>query len=239
MRLPHAHNFRIYSIFDSHPYQLAAIVLMRASFIVWVVIVEFLFLLPVSAQGSSAPAITAPAAGQTLQGQVSVSGTSDIPNFASAELSFSYSGDPTGTWFVIQSNNQPVSNAPLGAWDTTAISDGEYTLRLRVMLQDGTYQDATVTGLRVMNYTSLPTATPTSTASPTAALPIPTPILLLPSPSPTAVTPTTAPLPTPTPLEVNPAELTPSEIYVSLQRGALVIAGIFIVFGILLRLRRS
>lgn len=212
---------------------------MRASFIICVLFAALLISVPAAAQGSSVPVINTPSAGQTLQGQVSVSGTSDIPNFTAAELAFSYSGDPTGTWFVIQSSNQPVSNGVLATWDTTAISDGDYSLRLRVTLQDGTHQDATVAGLHVMNYTLMSTATSIPTASPTAALPIPTSILLLPSPSPTAVTPTPAPLPTPTLLPINPAELTPGEIYRSLQRGALIIVGIFVVFGILLRLRRS
>ncbi len=212
---------------------------MRARFLAGIVFAALLFPVSAAAQGSNVPVITTPSVGQVLKGQVSISGTSDIPNFATAVLAFSYPGDPTGTWFVIQSSNQSVSNAILGTWDTTAISDGQYTLRLRVTLQDGSYQDVTVTGLQVMNYTSLPTATSAPTASPTAALPIPTPIVLLPSPSPIAVTPTPSPLPTPTQLPINPAELTPGAIYVSLQRGALVIVGLFIVFGILLRLRRS
>lgn len=212
---------------------------MRGASFGWAVLLALWLTVPALAQGSTGPAIISPTSGQTLQGQVSIRGTSDLPGFSSAELDFAYGTDQNGPWFPIQSGSQPISNDLLGTWDTTAISDGEYILRLRVTLQDGSVQDATVTGLHIQNYTTLPTATVPPTTTPTAALPIPTPIVLLPSPSPTAVTPTFAPVPSPTPLPENPAELTAGDIYLNLQRGALVILGIFVVFGLILRLRRS
>ncbi len=212
---------------------------MRTAWIGWVLLVSLLSSIPAQAQGSGSPAITSPASGQTLQGQVAVRGSTDVPGFARAELEFAYGSDPNGPWFPIQTDDQPVSNDSLGTWDTTSISDGEYVLRLRVFLQSGVNQDVIVSGLHVRNYTPTPTSTLAPTATPTAALPIPTPILLLPSPSPTAVTPTPAPIPSPTPLPVNPAALTPGEILSSFQRGALVILAIFVIFGLFLRLRRS
>ncbi len=167
-----------------------------------------------------------------MQGQVPVMGTSDRPNFLSAELAFAYASNPTNTWFVISTSFQPVTDDVLATWDTTSISDGDYTLRLRVNLLDGSFQDATVT-VQVRNYTAVTTQTPV--AVPTEPLlQIPTPLLLAPS-----ATPTASPFPTPTSLPPNPAALTQNEIYAGLRGGALIIAGIFAAFGIFLRLRRS
>lgn len=180
----------------------------------------------------STPLITAPTAGQVLHGPVAITGLTDISNFASAEVSFAYASDATNNWFSISATTQPIANDVLASWDTTAISDGDYVLRLRVTLQDGTFQDVTIP-VSVRNYSAL--ATPTSTAIATEpALQIPTPILVAVSPTPTRV-----PHLTPTDLPPNPAELTQSEIYVSLQRGAIAIGLLFFAFGIFLRLRRS
>jgi hypothetical protein len=188
--------------------------------------------LPVAAQGADSPAITSPTMGQVLQGQVSITGRSDASNFVSAEMAFAYASNPTNTWFLISTSFQPVTNDVLATWDTTSISDGGYTLRLRVNILDGSFQDATVT-VQVRNYTAV--VTPSSAPTPTElALQIPTPLLLIPSATPTAL-----PLPTPTPLPPNPAAITQNEIYASLRGGALIIAGIFLAFGIFLRLRRS
>ena len=198
----------------------------------------------VLAQGTL-PTITSPNANQILQGNVSIIGTTDIPNFASAELDFAYASDSTGTWFLVQTFSQPVTNSAIAVWDTTSISDGDYILRLRVTLQDGSTQDATVK-IKVQNETPISTATPTITLTaimPTITLtaaftpqPLtPTPIMIAASP-----TPTSPPIfSTPTSLPPNPAGVEPGEIDAGVQRGALVILGVFVVFGILIRLRRS
>ena len=193
--------------------------------------------LRVAAQAAtpSTPVITAPTAGQVLHGPVAITGVTDVPNFSSADVSFAYASDTTNTWFSISATTQPITNDVLASWDTTGISDGDYILRLRVTLQDGTFQDVTVP-VEVRNYTSL--ATPTLTTTPTQlALQLPTPILVAVS-TPT-LAPTLEPYSTPTLFPPNPAEVTQGQIYVSLQRGALAIFGIFLVFGIFLRLRRS
>jgi len=188
-----------------------------------------------AAAQASTPVITAPTAGQVLHGPVAITGLTDVSNFASAEISFAYASDTTNTWFSISATTQPIANDVLASWDTSTISDGDYVLRLRVTLQDGTFQDVTVP-VEVRNYTALAASTPTATAT-VPALQIPTPILVAVS-TPTQI-PTLIPHPTPTPLPPNPAEVTQSQIYISLGRGALAIAILFFVFGIFLRLRRS
>lgn len=199
----------------------------------------------VLAQGTTSPIIIAPTAGQILRGQVSITGTTDIPNFASAELDFAYASDSTGSWFLIQTFSQPAANSVIATWDTTSISDGDYILRLRVTLQDGSFQDATVK-IKVQNQT--PVSMSTSTITPTAITPTitltpeftsqpstPTPIVIV------ASSTSTAPpiFPTPTLLPPNPVEVQTNDIYAGIQRGALVIVVLFIFFGILIRLRRS
>ena len=195
----------------------------------------FLFvLLLIAAQDEPPIAITSPLAGDVLRGEVTITGTTDIPNFFSAQLDFSYASNPTGTWFAIKTLTQPVTDSTIATWDTTAISDGDYILRLRVNLVDNTFQEITVPfqiGNDVAPLT--PTVVPTSTLN-AVEVQIPTPFLLAASP-----TPTTPPRSTPTPLPANPASLGQSAIYASLGRGALVILGLFALSGLILRLRRS
>ena len=198
-----------------------------------------LFLLMIAAQDTPPIAITSPKAGDILRGQVTITGTTDTSNFLSAQLDFSYASasQPAGNWFTLQIFSQPVMDSALAVWDTTSITDGDYILRLRVSLADGTFQDVTMP-VRVQNDTPIPTPTPVLTATPEEAdvvsVQIPTPFLLAASPTPTEV-----PRPTPTPLPANPAALSKREIYASLGRGALVIIGLFAISGIALRRRRS
>ena len=182
----------------------------------------------------TSPVISAPAVGQTLQGKVDITGTTSVPNFASAELDFAYASDSGDNWFTIQTLSQPVADSVLATWDTSLISDGDYKLRLRVALQDGSFQDVVVTDLHVRNYTP-DTPTPVVTIAITET---PTDLPLL-SPTPIVELPTELPRLTPTPLALNPASLTTDEIYASLGRGAFVIVVLFIIFGLLTRFRRS
>lgn len=191
-----------------------------------------LFLLLIAAQTAPPIAITSPAADEVLRGQVTITGTLDVPSFASAQLDFAYASNPTDTWFAIQTLSQPVIDAALAVWDTTSITDGDYVLRLRVSFEDGTFQEVTVP-VKVGNEAApTPTLAPTATSEGVSVL-VPTPFLLAASPTPTEV-----PRPTPTALPANPASLGQDEIYASLKRGALVILGLFILAGLIIRIRR-
>jgi hypothetical protein len=192
-----------------------------------------LFLL--AAQDIPPVAIASPRAGDVLRGEISIIGSTDVPGFASAQLDFNYASDSAGTWFFLQAISQPARETPLYLWNTVSISDGDYILRLRVTLIDGTFQEVTVP-IVIQNDAPIPTPTvaPTPTPEFSTGIQIPTPFLLAASPTPPEV-----PRPTPTPLPANPAVLTQAEINASLGRGALVFAGLFIFAGILLRFRRS
>jgi len=178
---------------------------------------------PVAAQGQ--PAIISPQQGDVLQGVVTIRGSSNLTGFLSSEVDFTYNGDTTGTWFLVATGSQPVDSNTLATWDTTTITDGNYDLRLRVFLTDGTHLDAIVPNLRVRNYTPVETPTP----APTAIQPTLTPTETL--------TPT--PFPTPTVLPPNPAVLTQMEISTSLAYGGMGAVISIIIFGIYFWLRRK
>jgi len=174
-----------------------------------------------SASAEPALSIRLPVAGQAVQGTVSIEGNSSVPGFVSAELAFAYTGDPTGTWFLIAEASQPVQDGVLAQWDTGVITDGDYNLRLRVLLQNGNHLETHVPGLRVRNYTPVETDTPTPVTPTLTQVPGETPV----------VTPTREIRPTPTPLPPNPAEVTSDNILDSLGKGALAILGLFALFG--------
>ena len=199
-----------------------------------ILLVIFLLPQPVLAQEGADLAITSPEADQIVQGLAIVSGTVTVLGFSSYELSFAYKDDPTGTWFTLQNSSLPVFDGELGTWDTTTLTDGNYSLRLRVFLLDGSVQETIVTDLRVRNYTAVPTSTFTPTATPFAEIVAPTAQLIAPLLA--TVTPSH---PTPTPFPPNPAGLTVPSISEALGRGAILSLLLILVVGLILRLRRE
>ncbi len=185
--------------------------------------------------------ITSPQSGDTLRGQVQILGTMDIPNFSSAELAFSYdtpaggASSPADSWFTIQTYPQPVTgeNSTLVVWDTTALTDGDYVLHLRVFLLDGSSQDVIVSDLKVRNEEPLVTVTPTSTEA--AAVEFFT--TSAPPTSTRQPEPTLQAFASPTPLPANPASVTSSSIYLNFGRGALIVLVMFFFVGIIFRFR--
>ncbi len=178
-----------------------------------------------------APVITFPQSGEAVQGIVTIQGSSAVEGFLSYEVAFTYAANAPETWFVIAVGQQSVEAGVLASWDTTKITDGNYTLRLRVYRTDGGYQDAVSRGVRVRNYTPVETATPIPqpTATPTE-LP-PTPIL---------PTPTVTPFPpTPTPLPPNPASLSRQGVQASAGWGAVLTLLAVTIFGAAFCFRRQ
>lgn len=182
--------------------------------------------------------IAAPGGGEALQGVVSVLGMSDVPGFRSAEVSFAYQNNPTGTWFLIEQSSTPVKDGPLAGWDTTSIADGVYRLRLLVFLSDGRRLESVVTGLRVRNYSPVETSTPGP--KPGSEAGTAQPVTLSNSPTPT-ITPTFPDFQvTPravTPLPANPIQVTSQALRSSAALGVAVVVGILAVFGVYLGLR--
>ena len=193
------------------------------------------WIVPAEAQQTSAPNISSPADGQVLLGQIPVRGSTEVPNFSSAELAFAYASEPSRTWFVIQTTSLPTANDVIAVWDTTLISDGDYSLRLRVILLDGSFQDAVIK-VQVRNYTATPTASPLVTQTEPPAIQIPTAIIITASETPEQ--PAVAAVATPSALPENPAGVTPGEVYAGFWRGALGVGIVILLFGALVRLRR-
>lgn len=182
---------------------------------------------------SSAPAILSPRPQQALQGSIPVVVDTAIQGLQSAELSFAYFQDTTDTWFPIQDSDQSLSNEALAVWDTSKISDGDYNLRLTIILEDGEQISVLVSGLRVRNYTPIETDTPTPVTPTATPLPQDTPLPTQPP------IPTQTPIPpTPTPMSHNPAILDGQDIMASAAMGALAALGLFSL-GILYQALRS
>jgi len=178
----------------------------------------------------AAPVITEPQSGQAVQGVVTIRGRTAVEGFLAYEIAFTYAEGAPETWFLIAAGRQSVEEGTLATWDTTQITDGNYTLRLRVYRHDDTYQDAFVYGVRVRNYTPVetPTPIPQPTATPTEAPPTPIP-----------PTPTATPFPpTPTPLPPNPASLSRRDVQAGAGWGAALTFLAFVLFGSALYFRR-
>jgi hypothetical protein len=183
--------------------------------------------------------IASPLPGAILRGRVDIVGNMNVPNFASAELAFSYTSNPADSWFTIQTFPQPVTNPTLAVWDTTTVTDGDYVLHLRVFLQDGSTQDVVVSDLKIRNDVPLATVTPTATASSDSitlnSFPISSPVET------STIQPATArpTFPSPTSLPANPASVTPTFIYSNFARGGLIALVLFAFFSLILRLRKN
>jgi hypothetical protein len=170
--------------------------------------------------------VDSPRPGDALQGQVVLTGTTDIEGFQSYEIRFAYMKDDTNTWFFIAKGDQVIRGGPLATWDTTTISDGLYRLRVRVFLKDGRGIETMINNLRVRNYTPIETATPEPVTRESGA---------------TAKGPQNADyVPaglTPTALDDNPIQVTTANLGDSLVRGGLVAMLLFIALGVYLGIR--
>ena len=174
--------------------------------------------------------IEMPLGGEAVQGAVEITGSANPENFFYYELSFRYAAGEFDSWFVIVESFTPVEAGTLGEWDTFAITDGIYDLRLLVTLTDGSTETVILEGLRVRNYSLVETSTPgPPTETPTPDLTA----LFSPSATPT-ITPTPTPRATFTPLPPNPASYRPDEIPAAMAMGAAGVLALFILIGLYL-----
>lgn len=166
--------------------------------------------------------IEAPRAGEILKGIIPIQGTELAGQITRYEVAFTYAGDTSDTWFLIDEGGRPAEDGLLTNWDTSRITDGDYRLRLLVVLADGDNRELIVPDLRVRNYTPVEPATiftdqfvstedtGAETVEPTLAAP---PI--------TAATP-----------PVNPGSLTDKDFMKALAGGAGVSAFVFLLLGL-------
>ncbi len=183
------------------------------------------------------PVITAPQAGAILSGSVEIQGDIGASTFSPAELAFSFAGDPTGTWFLLQSLPGGAPTGLLATWDTSRVTDGDYRLRLQVVLDDGSVQEVIVEDLHIRNDSPPPLATqtlpvPTDTPEPAEDLPE----LVVPT---QALQSTPEILPAQGPLPENPAGLNQRSVLSIFGRSVILVLVLFAVLGLLLRFRRN
>jgi hypothetical protein len=92
--------------------------------------------------------ITSPKAGTQISGIVDIQGTVDIPNFGF----YKYEVAPlnSNTWATISAGTKVIDNSSLGGWDTTALTPGDYQLRLIVTDNQGQSMPACIIPIRVV-----------------------------------------------------------------------------------------
>jgi len=169
-----------------------------------------------------------PDPGQAIQGTILILARFDNSTITNARLEFAYQDDPRNTWFHIQ-DFQDASQGELEfEWDTTTLTDGDYTLRLSTSLGQGE-QSSTSINIRVRNYTAVETSTPgpTTTIAP-GVTGTPT---ITPTRSITAIPSTSTALPP------NPVQITSDEIRTSIIVGSLLALFFLSLLGIYQYLR--
>ncbi len=93
-------------------------------------------------------AITFPQPGDEVKGAIELLGSVNIPNFGF----YKYEVAPAGsdTWATISAGRAIVNNGPLGRWDATALTPGDYQLRLVVTDNQGQNLPACVVPVRIV-----------------------------------------------------------------------------------------
>ncbi len=84
-------------------------------------------------------AIFSPGVNQVVSGVIGISGTAEIDAFQYYKLEYAPGANAGGGFVYFDGRSNPVSGGQLGAMDTAALPNGEYTLRLTVVDQTGNY----------------------------------------------------------------------------------------------------
>jgi|WetSurMetagenome_2_1015567.scaffolds.fasta_scaffold53431_3 hypothetical protein len=93
--------------------------------------------------------ITSPEPSANVSGTISIKGTADVPNFGF----YKYEVAPMGSqnWATIAANRNTVKNDELGKWNTAAVTNGDYFLRLVITDNVGATLEPCVIAVRVLN----------------------------------------------------------------------------------------
>lgn len=93
--------------------------------------------------------ITSPEPGVDVSGTVEITGTANIPNFGFYKYEIALRGSQN--WATISAGREPKINEILGPWNTTALTNGEYFLRLVITDNVGMALEPCVIAVRVAN----------------------------------------------------------------------------------------
>jgi hypothetical protein len=92
--------------------------------------------------------LTSPQPGDEIKGTVELIGTVDIPNFGFYKYEVARAG--SDTWATISADRNTVKNGLLGRWNTTALTPGDYQLRLVVTDNQGEVLPACIVPVRIV-----------------------------------------------------------------------------------------
>jgi hypothetical protein len=101
--------------------------------------------------------ITSPRDRDSIMGVVKIIGTADIPNFGFYK--FEIKRPDETVWLTIQAGNSVVKEGPLGDWDTSRLTPGEYDLALVVVDSQAQVSEPCIVRVRVL---PAPEPTPSS-----------------------------------------------------------------------------
>ena len=174
--------------------------------------------------------ITSLVDGQAIRGTVPIEGSTPLEGFLWWELNYTYTEDPTGTWFFIAEGQDPLENDLFINWDTTQITDGDYNLQLTIYLEGDQRTESTILNLRVRNYTPVETDTPQPTTTPPAYTETP---IINQIPIETSIPSS------PTPLPTNSLEISSEAVSSTLLRGAAGVFALFLLMGLYTTVKRS
>jgi hypothetical protein len=92
--------------------------------------------------------ISSPKPGEDVKGKIEITGTVNIADFGF----YKYEVAPRGseTWATIAADTKPKKEELLGAWDTTALTPGDYQLRIVVTDHQGEALPACIIPIRVL-----------------------------------------------------------------------------------------
>jgi hypothetical protein len=200
----------------------------RALLVTGCVVLALVIVLPAMGaplQQEPRPVIAQPEQDSAVRSVVQIIGTAVHPQFQRYELYYAPWPVPSDqAWvFIGDAKYQQQPLGLLGTWDTRAVPDGGYALRVRVVKQDGNYLDSDPTRLLVANTRPIeePSPTPTETATPETAEPVvtqPTVAVEIVAPTVEAILPTTEPTNTPSPeVETTPEPEPTTESLVGLD----------------------
>ena len=116
------------------------------------------------------PVIAQPEQDAVVRGVAQVVGTATHPDFQRYELYYTpWPVASDNAWIFIgpDAHYQQQPLGLLGTWDSRAVPDGAYGLRLRVVRKDGNYLDSEARRVTVANVNAPETATPTPEVTPT------------------------------------------------------------------------
>jgi hypothetical protein len=204
------------------------------------------------------PVIAQPDEDAVVRGVVQIVGSAVHPQFQRYELYYAPSPVPSDqAWiFIGDAHFQQQPLGLLGTWDSRSVPDGTYALRVRVVKQDGNYNDGDPRRVLVANTRPVATATPEVAEAPTAeptAVPTELPatativveVPAIESPTPIA---TSAPEPSPTPILTSGAVdstplaevegiLSPARLLDVARKAATYTVGFFLILGVFFGLK--